>query len=255
MYNMTHAAQTGGMATPKNDMSNGKEKQTFSYSYVTNLYPFGYSDEEGKASLNGFIKKLSGGLVGSSKKKKHLDAIIDLDLNDPEQLKEAQKHREAFDNFKYSNIKQIQLAARLREDANRLYTGMPQKYNSFMINPDYESVTAKSVGAPTYTFTDPEIRKQYQRAGLAFNKKQSIGVHPTDDNQKSVFNRFSTVKSHDDGSGKYLEQWDLLGVPGNDVYIGDTIPANIGNGGYAFSETTDNTPTNFKDFVISLIKR
>jgi len=50
---------------------------------------------------------------------------MDLDLNDPEQYKEAMKHRSYFDNFKNSDIRQIQASARLREDANRLYTGMP----------------------------------------------------------------------------------------------------------------------------------
>jgi len=37
------------------------------------------------------------------------------------------------------------------------------------------------------------------------------------------------------------------------VYIGDTIPSNVGKG-QAFIENHDNTPTNFIDFIKSLIK-
>ena len=36
---------------------------------------------------------------------------------------------------------------------------------------------------------------------------------------------------HDDGSGRYLEKWDFMGVdiPGSKgIYIGDTIPTNVG---------------------------
>lgn len=252
-YPEISAAQTAyeqfaGNNFPKSDGT------TYIGRFLNNLYPYGYQDNPGKADLYGFISKLAGGFVGKSDRKKYLDEIIDLDLNDPEQLEKAQSYKDKFDNFKYSDIKYIQQSARLREDLNRLYAGMPQKYNSFIINPDYESATAKSKGVPTYTFADPELRKQYQKAGLTFNKTHDIGVYSTSDNQKSVFNRFSTVKSNQDGSGKYLEEWDFLGIPGaNKVYIGDTIPSNVGKG-QAFIENHDNTPTNFIDFIKSLIK-
>ena len=251
-YPEISSAQTAYEQFAGNNFPKGNET-TYIGRFLSNLYPYGYQDDPGKADLSGFISKLAGGLIDKSDRKKYLDEIIDLDLNDPEQLKKAQSYRDKFDNFKHFNIKQIQQSARLREDLNRLYAGMPQKYNSFIINPDYESATAKSKGVPTYTFADPELRKQYQRAGLAFNKTHDIGVHSTSDNQKSVFNRFSTVKSNQDGSGKYLEEWDFLGIPGaNKVYVGDTIPSNIGKG-QSFVENHDNTPTNFIDFIKGLI--
>lgn len=251
-YPEISTAQTAYKSFAENNFPKS-DGTTYIGRFLNNLYPYGYQDDPGEATLGGFISKLSGGFVGKSDRKKYLDEIIDLDLNDPKQLKKAESYRNYFDNFKYSNIKQIQQSARLREDLNRLYAGMPQKYNSFIVNPDYKSATAKSKGAPTYTFADPEIRKQYQRAGLAFNKTHNIGVHSTSDNQKSIFNRFSTVKSNSDGSGKYLEKWDFLGVPGNNVYIGDTIPSNVGRG-EAFVQNYDDTPTNFVDFIKGLIK-
>ena len=239
--------QFSGKNFPKSDGT------TYMSRFLDNLYPYGYQDGPGPATLETFISKIGHGIIEKSDRKKYLDKIIDLDLNDPKQLKEAESYRQYFDNFKYSSIQDIQQSARLREDLNRLYSGIQQKYNSFMINPDYSSITAKSKGQPTYIFTDPKLRKQYQQAGLAFNKSHDLGVHPTNDNQKNVFNRFSTVKMHPDGSGRYLEEWDFVGV-GNPVYVGDTIPANVGKG-KPFKYSTDNTPTNFYDFIKYLIKK
>ena len=227
--------------------------ETLSYSYVKNLYPYGYSDNGGqKDTFGGVVSKIFGGFTGPSERKEHLDAIMDLDLNDPEQYKEAMKHRSYFDNFKNSDIRQIQASARLREDANRLYTGMPQKYNSFMVNPDFELPEAKALGVPTYTFTDPKLRAQYQSAGRSYNLAHGAGHHQVSDNQGTLFNRFTTTSNGNDGSGYYREKWDLLGVPGENIYIADTIPANARRG-RAFAQNNDRTPTDIMGFIKALI--
>ena len=252
MYEMTHAAQTGGMSKVPGVPS---EISTPLYMYLKNLYPYGYQDEPGTADLGGFTKKVFGGLTGPSERKKHLDAIIDLDLNDPKQLQEAMQHRKYFDNFKYSSIQDIQLSARLREDANRLYSGMPQKYNSFIINPDYKLPEAEALGVPTYTFADPELRRRYQNAAFNFNRNQKVGKNRASDNQMNVFNRFTVGKSHNDNSGFYREKWDLLNLPGANVFIADTIPANIGGrGGNSFKPSYDNTPQSFTEFLKNMFK-
>lgn len=227
---------------------NKSDGSTYLSRFIDNLYPYGYQDNPGTATFGGFFKKTLGGFVGPSERRKHLNSIIDLDLNDPEQLKQANEHRNAFDNFLFSDIKDIQLSARLRDDLNRLYTGRPQKYNSFMVNPDFELGEAKALGVPTYTFSDPKLRKQYQQSAYNFNKSQQIGKSRASDNQKDVFNRFTITKSNDDNSGYYREKWDLLNYPGKDIYVADTIPSNIG-GKSKFRASIDNTPQGVIEYI------
>ena len=117
-----------------------------------------------------------------------------------------------------------------------------------MVNPDFELGEAKALGVPTYTFSDPKLRKQYQQSAYNFNKSQQIGKSRASDNQKDVFNRFTITKSNDDNSGYYREKWDLLNYPGKDIYVADTIPSNIG-GKSKFRASIDNTPQGVIEYI------
>ena len=232
MYGMTHAATTGGMSqavTPKN--SEDPVSGLF-HTYINNLYPYGYSDNEGKDTFGGVIKKGFKGLFGRSDKKSAVDEFVELDLNDPKQRARAAELRKNFANFGSNDLDYIQQGMRARLDANSLWANKPQRWDTWMENPDYQSPTAKAAGAKTYTYRDPKLRKRQQQLALAYSKQQkSNGVYPVKNDVLNTFNNYSINRMHDDGSGRYLEKWDFMGVdiPGSKgVYIGDTIPTNVG---------------------------
>jgi len=112
-----------------------------------------------------------------------------------------------------------------------------------MENPDYQSETAKAAGAKTYTYRDPELRRRQQQLALQYSRQQSAnGVYPVKNDVLNTFNNYTINRMHNDGSGRYLEKWDFLGVDapgGKGVYIGDTIPANVGGRGTFIKEGDD----------------
>ena len=232
MREMTHAARTGGMSMipiPKNDPISSAY-----YDYINNLYPYGYS-AEGKDTMSGAAKKATKGLFGKSEKKDAVDEFVNLDLNDPVQRKRAQELRKNFTNFDSNDLNYIQQSMRARLDANSLWANQSQRWNTWIENPDYQSPTAKAVGAKTYTYRDPELRKKQQQLALQYSRSQSKnGIYPVKNDILNTFNNYTINRMNDDGSGRYLEKWDFMGVdiPGSKgIYIGDTIPANIGGKG------------------------
>ena len=232
MYGMTHSATTGGMSqaiTPKN--SEDPISGIF-HTYISNLYPYGYSDNDERDTFGGVVKKAFKGLFGRSDKKSAVDEFVELDLNDPKQRARAAELRKNFTNFGSNDLDYIQQGMRARLDANSLWANKPQKWNTWMENPDYQSPTAKAAGAKTYTYRDPELRKRQQQLALQYSRQQtSNGLYSVKNDVLNTFNNYSINRMHDDGSGRYLEKWDFMGVdiPGSKgIYIGDTIPTNVG---------------------------
>ena len=241
MREMTHAARTGGMnmiPIPKNDPISSAY-----YDYINNLYPYGYSDE-GKDTMSGAAKKATKGLFGKSEKKDAVDEFVNLDLNDAKQKQRAiELKNKYFNNFNSRDLNYIQQGMRARLDANSLWANQPQRWNTWIENPDYQSPTALSAGAKTYTYRDPELRKKQQQLALQYSRSQSEnGIYPVKNDILNTFNNYTINRMNDDGSGRYLEKWDFMGVdiPGSKgIYIGDTIPANVGGKG-TFIQKGDN---------------
>lgn len=232
MYGMTHAAATGGMSqavTPKN--SEDPISGIF-HTYINNLYPYGYSDNDGRDTFGGAVKKTFKGFFGRSDKKLAVDEFVRLDLKDPKQRARAVELSKNFTNFGSNDLDYMQQSMRARLDANSLWANQSQRWNTWMENPDYQSPTAKAAGAKTYTYRDPELRKRQQQLALQYSRQQtSNGLYPVKNDVLNTFNNYSINRMHNDGSGRYLEKWDFMGVdiPGsNGIYIGDTIPANVG---------------------------
>lgn len=83
---------------------------------------------------------------------------------------------------------------------------------------------------PTYTYADPELRKQMQHEAATYGKRHGVGLHAVQGDPTTTFNRYSINTMHDDGSGRFLDEWNFAGadLPGsNAVIIGDTIPATL----------------------------
>jgi hypothetical protein len=145
---------------------------------------------------------------------------------------------------------------RSRLDANSLWANKPQRWNTWMENPDYQSPTAKAAGAKTYTYRDPKLRKRQQQLALVYSRQQrNNGLYPVKNDVVNTFNNYSINRMHDDGSGRYLEKWDFMGVDipgGKGIYIGDTIPANVGGRNTFIKEGDD---LSFKTLLANQFKK
>lgn len=191
--------------------------------FFDNLYPYGYSDDGTKF---GGVKKVVEGIINKDKKREAVDEFVLLDLNDPQQRKRALELSKQFTNFHNSNLEQMQLSMRHRLDANNLYLGRKQQFGSWIVNPDYESPSAKAIGVPTYTYADPKLRRQQQAIARQHGINNGEGLHSVQGDVTSVFNNYSVNRMHPDGSGRYVEKWDFIGPDlGTPIIIGDTIPA------------------------------
>lgn len=245
MYGMTHAAATGGMSmTPP--VQQGTPGNIVS-AYLDNLYPYGYvlqsSERENARKAPGWFSHVAGlyagvnspvdvdklwtGFFEKTNAKKALDEFVELDLTNPQQRKRGEElKRQYFTNFRNSSIDHIQQSARSRYDANSLYAGIPQKFNTWMVNPDYESPSAKAAGVPTYTYRDPKLRKMQQDVARRHGMSRGVGAHVVQGDATTTFNNYTVNRMNKDGSGRYVDKWDFLGPNvGNLVFIGDTIPA------------------------------
>lgn len=160
------------------------------------------------------------------------EKALQLDLTDPKDRDTfLQYKKKYFNNFALASPEIIQNSFKMREDAKALYQGKPQKYNTFIINTEYDSPSALAEGAPTYTFKDPHLRKLMQEDALRFNKQQKENkLYNVVGDVGTIFGNYSVNKMHDDGSGRYVDKWDFamdkLLPTKKSVYIGDTIYAN-----------------------------
>ncbi len=191
--------------------------------FMDNLYPYGYSDD---GTILGGFRKVVKGLVTKDPKRKAVDEFVNLNLKNPEERKRATELSKQFTNFSNSNLEQMQQSMRHRLDANNLYLGREQQFGSWIINPDYESPSATAKGIPTYTYSDPRLRKQQQNLARRHGMDQGEGLHSVQGDITSVFNNYSVNRMHPDGSGRYVEKWDFIGPNlGRPIIIGDTIPS------------------------------
>ncbi len=196
--------------------------------FINNTFPYGYSDDDEDTVL-GVITKLGKAIFGKSNKREKLDEFVLLDLSTPEGIKRAKELRYIFnENFKDQNLplSYLQNSARARYDLNALYQGKPQIFYTFMINPDYKSVSAGD--SPTYIYRNPILRKQLQSEARSYGKKHGIGIHNVVGDPLTTFNNYTINTMHEDGSGRVIDIWDFSGDMFNPfkrkVVIGDTIP-------------------------------
>lgn len=206
---------------------------------LDNVYPYGYGER--------IREKLINGIKGKSPQREALDEFVELDLSDPEQRKRGQElANKYFTNFSNTSLDGIQASMRARLDLNDLYIGREQKYGTWMVNPDYESPTAKAAGVPTITYRDPKLRAAQQRAAANYGQNHGVGVHKVQGDELTTFGSTYTINTmNPDGSGRYMDEWDFaldnfntplgrLEIPHNRVIVGDTIYSNSGNGGRTY---------------------
>lgn len=125
-----------------------------------NMYPYGYdvgfSNE--KRSAGNIIRKYATALKGKDPRRAAFDEVLDLDLDSEEGIRRFNELKSNFTNLPTNDPKLLQQMFRHRYDEMRLYDGYPQKYNSWIRNPQYKSATAGS--SPTYIHSNPEYRKR-----------------------------------------------------------------------------------------------
>lgn len=220
---------------------------------LDSIYPYDWVDANDN-SRNLFAmtgKALKGALNIKSNDRKLFDEFVELDLSTPEGLTRAKEMAPNFGNLVRDRngnnvpidnalVRYMQKSMRSRKDLLDLYAGKPQTYNTFMINPDYQSPTAKEAGVPTYTYRDPEMRRAWQKETANYMANDSV----TPGNHIVVGDTFNELNNHTihknpDGSGHVGDVWDFKQTVGgvtvfpdlpnsNKVIVGDTIPAGMG---------------------------
>lgn len=173
-----------------------------------------------------------------------------LDLDTDEGMNRARELRWIFDeNFKKEDLPlwYLQNSARARYDLNSMYVGKPQIFNTWMVNPDYQSPTAADLGVPTYTYRNPQLRKQAQNMAYTWGKDHGKGMWHVVGDPLWTYNVYTVNTMHDDRSGRYVDKWDFMGDERypwkHDIIVGDTIPATARyvKGNYMREATEDDT--------------
>jgi peptidoglycan hydrolase-like protein with peptidoglycan-binding domain len=192
------------------------------------------------------MKKATEGLYGKNELDSAAAELADLDLSTEEGKKRAKELAPILNKYVFKNTKDpksMQDQLRLRYDQLHIYrTGSwkDQKYGSFMPNPDYQAPRATKEGLITFTYSDPKLRKRQQENVKGFYENEKLynelskdakgNYIPVHGDIKYSFNNYSVQKKQPDGSGSWLERYDLTGDEmdpfKNTVIIGDTIYSN-----------------------------
>ena len=228
------------------------------YNIVTNkiydnVFPFGYydsrdddpTDPKSIKAVGKSLKKFILGVYGfKSDARKIFDQIAAMDLNDPEERKKAIQLYNSDPVVRSAlgtktDIGYIQKIFRARIDLNNLHAGREQEYASFIPNKEYQSVASReNPELITWVPSDKQLREEYRQQGRAYNllqdklsedeKYKSYGVS----DQNGMYGGMSIVKNHNNGAGKYKDEWDFIGDEvlqplglSKRVIVADTIPA------------------------------
>ena len=250
--------------TNKQKVSNKNSTETEEYwrdrvqndgGFINNLWPYGYSDEDQRnATLGGMASKVLQGLFGKKKKKKLLDEFVLLDLNTKEGIERAKELSYIFDeNFQNKmSLEYLQQSARARYDLNALYSGRPQIFGTFIVNPDYKDSEAEKAAVPTYTYKNPALRRDLQIQAGRFGRKHGVGAHLVQGDPTTTFGNYTVKTTGEDGSGTWRDVWDFMGdpvIPHELVIIADTIPGVKGSSNETYLRPGDPHPvrTMFKN--------
>ena len=218
-----------------------------------NVFPFGYydirdddpTDPKSIKAIGKSLQKFIPGAYGfKSDARKIFDQITSMDLNDP---KERERAIQLYNSNPVvrsalgtkADIGYIQKIFRGRTDLNNLHAGREQEYASFVPNEEYQSIASReNPKLITWVPSDKQLREEYRQQGRAYNllqdklpegkKYKSYGV--SDNN--GMYGGMSVVKNHNNGAGKYKDEWDFIGDEvlqplglSKRVIVADTIPA------------------------------
>ena len=177
--------------------------------------------------------KIGRSVVGMDPRRAIMNQLADIDLSTEEGrnlwnslAQEAQKNNMVFFNG-HTNLtpEQIQWYTRARLDNMSMYKDGTMKYNTYEVNPEYESNTAKSRHAKTYRIADPVMRNKINQEMANYwlkNAKTAKWVKEGDANYKNA--NFKITKD-----GKYVMQ--NMGYLGNQAMVADDINGtNLVNG-------------------------
>lgn len=228
VFDILNYAYTPGTTSPIAQEVLQKFPQDYAAFFINNLYPYGYIDNQDEPTMMNAIKKATRAMFKKSDERKALDEFMDLDLKNPQEREKAQQIRNKwFTNLESNNLEEIQMRFKHRLDANQLWAGKPQKYNSWIVNPDFENPKAKKLGVPTYTYADPVLRKRMQQQAEAYYNADSKRKGKSFTVWGDVSNTFNNYNLNDNKNGRYYQDiWDFVNIdgPGGKIIISDTIP-------------------------------
>jgi len=113
---------------------------------------------QGKSAFS----KIRSSSQSKDPRREYMEQMAGLDLNTAEgQASWAKMVKGAPEGMVYihGNPQENQFIMRARLDQMNMYSGRPQQWDTYEINPDYESPTAKGRGSSTYRIKDPKMRE------------------------------------------------------------------------------------------------
>ena len=118
------------------------------------------NDDERVQGMSAF-SKIRTSAQGKDPRRDYMEQMANLDLNTTEgRATWAKMVKEAPQGMVYLHInpQESQFLMRARLDQMNMYSGRPQQWDTYEINPDFESPTAKARGSSTYRIKDQNMR-------------------------------------------------------------------------------------------------
>lgn len=177
---------------------------------LNTLYPYGYTNKLNQG-IWGAITKLF------SNENPHIQEYADLDLTrTPKEIADSIYKLAIGDSdfglSKSTNeLKQFSLRARI--DANRLFGGVPQRYNTWSQDNGY---TTKE-GKRTWTFDDKDkikaenkfLKKKLQSGLKNVSKNSQYEIYQLQEDPFVIYNKYSIIKDKKSESPKTIDKWDF----------------------------------------------
>lgn len=181
------------------------------------------------------LSKIMSSSKGKDPRREYMDQMAALDLNTAEgQAQWARMVKEAPKGMVYlhGNPREDQFIMRARLDQMNMYSGRPQQWDTYEINPDYESPTAKARGSSTYRIKDPEMRAMINGQMANYFIKHANEGHSSQDGKFWILPNMGYMGNQsliaDDKNGtnlRYGDWWDYtIDAPqASRFYTGDLL--------------------------------
>lgn len=193
------------------------------------------ADDPATLQASSLISKFINGVKGKDPRREYVERMAALDLSTPEGMAEW---RNLSRNAPNGTVRIIgdplnnQFEIRARLDQMNMYAGRPQQWDTYEINPDYESPTAKARGASTYRIKDSKQRERINSEMANYFLSHSKEGYWNDDHTAYILPNMgymgnqSLVADDENGTNlRYGDWWDYtVNNPyGKRFYTGDRL--------------------------------
>lgn len=197
------------------------------------------NDELSDADKDFFVQsalgKITNAMKGKDPRRTHMELLNAVDLNSPGGLDRynlyVSKAPQGMIRISGDPVND-QFESRAREDAAVFYNNHRQKYNTWEVNPEYMSPTARARGEATYRIADPKQRERIYGEMVNWWLANKNKGHWNEDHTAYIVPSMGFMGNHslvsDDEKGtnlRYGDWWDyVIDAPNAHImYMGDRL--------------------------------